>query len=151
MSNGWANAGASLHSAIRSHFPLNSIPVCSFINLLTLDSRYSEVAVVWISYLTWPTLRILISVKKGATKEYVPYPGNRYGVKDISTWSSTKYPLVHTCEEKYRIYSNIIPRTLHDHMNGCMFQRYLQIMMDLHMLLCVWSFQRGFPLVPWLH
>ena len=52
-----------------------------------------------------------ISVKKGATKEYRPDPGNRYGEYAVSTPSNTKYPLVHTCEKECR--SKIIPRTLH--------------------------------------
>ena len=39
-------------------------------------------------------------MKKGATKEYLPDPGKRYALRDISTWSNTKYPLVHTCDKK---------------------------------------------------
>ena len=86
---------------------------------------------------------MLISVKKGATKEYLPYPGNRYGVNEISTWSSTKYPLVHTCDKKYHICSKIIPRILHVHINGCIFRRYLQGL--TYIALCV-KFPNGTPI-----
>ena len=45
-----------------------------------------------------------ILVKNGATTECVLNFGNKYGENGISTWSNIKYPLVHTCDKKCRMY-----------------------------------------------